>query len=475
MRKVLPRLFNILSFVIATFIILPFPLMSQFFGSLVKHPVESLTFFEKVWSALATFFYNFEYLQLAIIPVGLAAIGLLFFIISMIDYWSHKKETTLALMNAAINPIAYVGIYSAILGIFVTFFAPYNTAMHFNSWDYYGLLQLGGIGNWINAKILDGNAANLIVAVAFYVALLLTLVSFTFFRRRLQYKNTFVRFLEFLFINLISFLALKGLFDYVSTFIYSSEGVQTTMSYAEYVANIKGGVPFTFFELFGFGGTTQTLLGFRSQIFTGNFLPFVPYIVAGLGLLIFIVIGIVDMSIDRNASARSKGKKKVEPRREYKAPAEDINKPVEEFKPNIEEQPQEDEELFVIPKPEEELVTEVEEKTIIRQVVYEKSDLNEVFGTDFEFRNCSMVRREGFNEYFVNKQKFLTLTNSKKSISFRLELDKAIRLIIQYPLVGKDKYENHKIWFKIDDISILNKDIIIQIIKDAYTTVLQNQ
>ena len=79
------------------------------------------------------------------------------------------------------------------------------------------------------------------------------------------------------------------------------------------------------------------------------------------------------------------------------------------------------------------------------------------------------------NEYFVNKQKFLTLTNSKKSISFRLELDKAIRLIIQYPLVGKDKYENHKIWFKIDDISILNKDIIIQIIKDAYTTVLQNQ
>ena len=470
MRKVLPRLFNILSFVIATFIILPFPLMSQFFGSLVKNPVESLTFFEKVWSALATFFYNFEYLQIAIIPVGLAAIGLLFFIISMIDYWAHKKETTLALMNAAINPVAYVGIYAAILGIFVTFFAPYNTAMHFNTWDYYGLLNLGGIGAWINEKILDHNAANLIVAVAFYVALLLTLVSFTFFRRRLQYKNTFVRFLEFLFINLVSFLALKGLFDYVSQFM-TSEG---TTSYATYVAN--GGHMFTFLELFGFGGTTQQLIGFRSQVFAGNFLPFIPYIVAGLGLLIFIVIGIVDMSIDRNATARSKGKKKVEPRRDYKAPVEEQgNKPVEEFKPNIEEQPQEDEELFVIPKPEEELVTEVEEKTIIRQVVYEKSDLNEVFGTDFEFRNCSMVRREGFNEYFVNKQKFLTLTNSKKSISFRLELDKAIRLIIQYPLVGKDKYENHKIWFKIDDISILNKDIIIQIIKDAYTTVLQNQ
>ncbi|MCR5565089.1 MAG: hypothetical protein K6F59_04795 [Gammaproteobacteria bacterium] len=470
MRKVLPRLFNILSFVIATFIILPFPLMSQFFGSLVKNPVESLTFFEKVWSALATFFYNFEYLQIAIIPVGLAAIGLLFFIISMIDYWAHKKETTLALMNAAINPVAYVGIYAAILGIFVTFFAPYNTAMHFNTWDYYGLLNLGGIGTWINNHILDHNAANLIVAVAFYVALLLTLVSFTFFRRRLQYKNTFVRFLEFLFINLVSFLALKGVFDYVSMF--RAEGAVQT--YAQYVAN--GGHVFTFFELFGFGGTTQQLLGFQSQVFTGNFLPFIPYIVAGLGLLIFIVIGIVDMSIDRNATARSKGKKKVEPRRDYKAPVEEQgNKPVEEFKPNIEEQPQEDEELFVVPKPEEELVTEVEEKTIIRQVVYEKSDLNEVFGTDFEFRNCSMVRREGFNEYFVNKQKFLTLTNSKKSISFRLELDKAIRLIIQYPLVGKDKYENHKIWFKIDDISILNKDIIIQIIKDAYTTVLQNQ
>ena len=137
-----------------------------------------------------------------------------------------------------------------------------------------------------------------------------------------------------------------------------------------------------FLELFGFGGTTQQLIGFQSQIFTGNFLAFIPYIIAGLGLLIFIVIGIVDMSIDRNATARSKGKKKVEPRRDYKAPVEEQgNKPVEEFKPNIEEQPQEDEELFVIPKPEEELVTEVEEKTIIRQVVYEKSDLNEVFGS----------------------------------------------------------------------------------------------
>ena len=468
MRKVLPRLFNILSFIIATFIILPFPLMSQFFGSLVKHPVESYTFFDKVWNGLALFFNNFEYVQLAIIPIGLAAIALLFFIISMIDYWAHKKETTLALMNAAINPIAYVGIYSAILGIFVTFFAPYNVSMHFNQWDYYGLLNLGGVGAWINAKILDGNAANLIVAVAFYVALLLTLVSFTFFRRRLQYKNTFVRFLEFVFIALVSFLSMKGLFDYVSMFRVGGE-VQT---YAQYVAN--GGHVFTFFELFGFGGTTQQLLGFQSQIFTGNFLAYVPYMVAGLALIIFIVIGIVDMSIDRNAQARSKGKKKVEPRRDYK-PVEETNKPVEEFRPNIEEQSKEDEELFVIPKPEEELVTEVEEKTIIRQVVYEKSDLNEVFGTDFEFRNCSMVRREGFNEYFVNKQKFLTLTNSKKSISFRLELDKAIRLIIQYPLVGKDKYENHKIWFKIDDISILNKDIIIQIIKDAYTTVLQNQ
>ena len=183
MRKVLPRLFNILSFIAATLIILPFQLLSSFFISLVHNPygtseeVAALPFFQKVWYYLAAFFQQFDYLKLAWIPIGLAAIALLFFIISMIDYWAHKKETTLALMNAAINPIAYVGIYSAILGIFVTFFAPYNVSMHFNQWDYYGLLNLGGVGNWINDKILDHNAANLIIAVAFYVALLLTLIS----------------------------------------------------------------------------------------------------------------------------------------------------------------------------------------------------------------------------------------------------------------------------------------------------------
>ena len=162
----------------------------------------------------------------------------------------------------------------------------------------------------------------------------------------------------------------------------------------------------------------------------------------------------------------------------HNKPADDEKadeKKVEEFEPNVETEEKPDDSLFVIPKPEEEIVTEVEERTVIKQVIYEACDLNEIFGTDFGFKNASMVKREGYNEYFVSKQKFLTLTNNHKSISFRLELDKAIRLIIQYPLIGKDKYENHKIWFKIDDISILNKETVIAIIKDAYTTVVNNQ
>jgi len=86
-----------------------------------------------------------------------------------------------------------------------------------------------------------------------------------------------------------------------------------------------------------------------------------------------------------------------------------------------------------------------------------------------------MVRKDGCTEYFVNKQKFLTLSNGNRTMSFRLELDKAIRLILQYPLIGKDKYENHKIWFKVEDSSILNNDTVVSIIKDAYNTVINNE
>ena len=77
-------------------------------------------------------------------------------------------------------------------------------------------------------------------------------------------------------------------------------------------------------------------------------------------------------------------------------------------------------------------------------------------------------------DYYVNRIKFLTLSNYNKTMSFRLELDKAIRLIIQYPLIGKDKYENHKIWFKIEDASVLPQDVIVSIVKDAYNAALNN-
>jgi hypothetical protein len=85
-----------------------------------------------------------------------------------------------------------------------------------------------------------------------------------------------------------------------------------------------------------------------------------------------------------------------------------------------------------------------------------------------------MVKSDGEVSYFVNKQKFLTLDNEGKKMTFRLELEKAIKLIIEYPIIGKDRYQNNRIWFKIDDVSILNKDVIIQIVKEAYNTVLRH-
>ena len=134
-----------------------------------------------------------------------------------------------------------------------------------------------------------------------------------------------------------------------------------------------------------------------------------------------------------------------------------------------------EEPLYELPKTEDVIETEIEEKTVIRKVVYEQSNLDEIYQTQFNFKNCSMVRRDDDTvDYFVNKVKFLTLSNNNKTMSFRLELDKAIRLIIQYPLIGKDKYENHKIWFKIDDSSVLVNEVVASIVKDAYNAVLNN-
>ena len=436
MRKVLPRILNVFTFILGLLIIAPWKTLSALFYQWMGEG-----------NFLGQFFDNFEWSKLAIIPSFLALLSVVYFIHSSIDRAAHKKVTTRPLVSMSLDPIAYVGIFSAVAGGFVAFI---TRTFQFNAWDYYGLWNLvpPQVATAISGFIGTAPA----VALSFFAVLFLAQFLLVVFRGKLNKRGFFVRFLVWLLYVLLAFLSLKGLFDFVSTY--------------------AGG--YTYSDMLGFGTVgLDTLASVNSTAYAGKEFYALLGLMGG-ALVLYIILALIKARIAKinETSDQMKDKRKKDEAATEEAKDE---KKVEEFVPNVESEEKPDDSLFVIPKPEEEIVTEVEERTVIKQVIYEQCDLNEIFGTDFGFKNASMVKRDGYTDYFVSKQKFLTLSNNHKSISFRLELDKAIRLIIQYPLIGKDKYENHKIWFKIDDISILNKETVISIIKDAYTTVVNNQ
>ena len=392
------------------------------------------------------FINNMEWLKLVFIPAILVLLSFLFYIWSSIDFAVHKKRTTRALVALSLNPIAYLGLAMSALGLIVTFLQPYQQAMAIQNYNYMTL------GQYIPTVIIAFFSASKIYTAVFYGALFLIQFVLVLFNNRLYKRGFLIRFLLLVLYFILAFLSYKGLEDY--------------LHYAGGLYDI---------DLLGFGPNGFNPAAFstiKSSNLNGvSLIHFIIlYSIIAFMLVMYIVLGIV-----RTIKNNKREKKESYEGQEAKKEEAQQPKGVEEFVPSVEDIDSDSESLFVVPKPEEEIVTEVEEKTVIRQVIYEKSDLNNVFETDFGFKNTSMVKRDGYNDYFVNKQKFLTLSNSNKTVSFRLELDKAIKLIIQYPLVGKDKYENHKIWFKIDDTSILNKDVVIAIIKDAYDTVLNNQ
>lgn len=430
MRKVLPRILNVVSFILGLLIITPWRTLAVLFYNLFGDD-----------NILGIFFENYEWTKLAFIPTLLAALSVIYFFHASFDHLAHKKVTTRPLVSMSLDPLAYVGIFSAIAGGFVVLF--YDVTFKFNTWDYFGL------GQFIPAGVSDFIATTPAVSLSFFAVLFLAQFLLVVFRGKLNRRCFFVRFLAWVLYAVLAFVSLKGAHDFLF--------------------NYAGGLSYV--DMLGFGpGATLAEIGSKTFGFQKEL--FILFGLMGGALIMYIILGLIKMRIAKvnEASDMMKESKGSKPQEEAQE-----EKKVEEFEPNVDSQEKPDDSLFVIPKPEEEIVTEVEERTVIKQVIYEQCDLNEIFGTDFGFKNASMVKRDGYTDYFVSKQKFLTLSNNHKSISFRLELDKAIRLIIQYPLIGKDKYENHKIWFKIDDISILNKETVIAIIKDAYTTVVNNQ
>ncbi len=129
----------------------------------------------------------------------------------------------------------------------------------------------------------------------------------------------------------------------------------------------------------------------------------------------------------------------------------------------------------IVPETIEVLETKIEEKVVSKKLVFVADDLDELFDTKFGLKDVKMVVYPDRKEYFVNKALFLTIRTDSKELSFRQDIDKAIRLIIKFPLIGKDRYENHKIWFKIADSSVLSNDVLREIVKESYDTVVNNR
>jgi hypothetical protein len=411
----------------------------------------------ETWAKIARAPHYWEWIKYFYIPAFCALIGLIYFITAMIDRRTHNKRCSIPIKNAIYAPMAFYIAGATIYGIYTLIFHYGQEIYPFGIHD----AELFSLAALINAKapVVSELLNKEWIFIVYYSVVVLLFAAALLCLRGLQKRNFIVKGLVGLFFLIVAVLASRGIVD--------AFRVGTSSEYIG-LLNLKNCMGLGEKPIFELLKEFHTIDYFKFGGFkSGAFLLQIG--VALLALILFIVIASI------RARKVNKIEKNVQLVGSESASSDNL---VEEFVPRVGELPEEqnplDEGLFVLPQPEDVLETEVEEKTVIKTIVYEESDLNERYTIDFGFKNTSMVKREGFTDYFVNKQKFLTLSNSNKQMSFRLELDKAIKLIIQYPLVGKDKYENHKIWFKIDDTSILNKDVVVSIIKDAYDTVLNN-
>jgi len=443
MRKFIPRFFNILTFLIALLIFIPWYSIGDLINSITSK-YEAFSFLKGVPELLN----DYVGLKVLFIPTILILVSILFLFISTMDrnIKKHDNKSSIPLMNMTLQPIYYLGIaISLSTGIraFVN-----KTSFLLKDTDYFGLAKLLTPYSFFSTEY-----SPLIYSCITLVVCLLFIIFALIFRN--NYKRGFAgKFFSLLVMLILLFVTVK--------FVSDSYTLIDTKSIADLYSfeNIKG---IEEIKLVDEAHYSLLILGI---VFLILYIIFAPIQAKKLNK---------KFNLTSGNNKKNKKKKKSEK-----------NSSLEEYK---EENEKDDDEeyhlqdnelnvinpLFAIPEPENRIETKIEEKTIIKQVVYEQNDLDKVFNYEFGFKYCSMVKGTNETDYYVNKNKFLTISNNGHSISFRLELDKAIRLIIQYPLIGKDKYENHKIWFKIEDIAILSNDVVISIINDAYQTVLNNK
>ncbi len=427
MRKFLPRLIHIITVILALFLVIPWDPLANLINSVItKFPF--LTFL----GFLVTFFQTFKAIKVFYIPVFLVLLSLIFLIVSITDRnRSVERRASKPIQNMAFAPLYYLGIASTLGGALYYFFQRSNFV--FLDTDYFGL------GVFINSLVGAQPFVWYYGLVIYGVLLILQILFASICFHNINDRGFFPKLIVWLLYLIFAVLSYKALTDQF--------GNITTIKDLILLVN----------------PVEKTISAMHSLILLG---------LSAVGFVLFIVLGIIRAHKNNVEMKELLDTKPVE--EEKKILSEEEQKQLQAIE-QTEQEKELEKPLYELPKAEDVIETEVEEKTVIKRVVYEQSNLDEIYHTEFGFKNCSMVRRDDNTvDYFVNKVKFLTLSNNNKSMSFRLELDKAIRLIIQYPLIGKDKYEDHKIWFKIDDSSVLVNEVVASIVKDAYNAVLNN-
>jgi len=454
MRKVLPRIINFITYIVAIFAFLPNAVIVTIFNKVDNLLKLSGNLSSKVLIFVCgNTWYSFKIIYL---PLIIVLISVLFLVSATIDrnIKKHNKEASIALDLNTYYPLYFLGIFNCFSGLIHSIFNCLNKT--FESFklldtDYYYL------GYFINKRIGKTFEVSFIFEIIFYVVLLI--IFFTLYLKAFKknYKKSFIiRFLSWMLVFILTFISMKGYFAY--NYFSPSIGFKDLLMF-------KFNAPIAYL----FSNITLK----EGYLFM--------YVTLGLFAL-YVIIGIIRIIIN-NKLINNKDLLSDDNDDEIFKPVnnvpsfEDLTKDIKNIKTETNSLPVENDinnNIYNTKQTEEIIETVVEEKTVIKQVLFEESNLDKIFATTFNFTNTKMVINNGNQDYYVNKIKFLTLLNNNRAMSFRLDLDKAIKLIIQYPLILKDKYEDHKIWFKIEDVSKLSNDIIVSIIKDAYNAVLND-
>lgn len=396
MRRIVPRLFNFISFILCLLIFVP-------------------------WS-FADSIENIEYLRL-LLPLVVFFISLFFFIVSIFDRRSGERKRTISkpLVNATYSPILYLGILVSFVGLLNSII--YKTSVAITKYDYFGIVY----------RLFGTVAISHILSIIIYGVLFLVQVLLLIFINHFIGKKSFiVRFLMWILVILLAGISLKGL-----TSLYSYDTIYTTL--------------IAMFNLIRFDN--PYFLSIKANVLKYD----VVYLYISLSLMtLYVSLGLILI-----------GARKISIFDESEIPIFDIDDPIDKNKIKIKKK-KTDRQTFAVPTIDDDN-NEVEEYK--EEHIFDTSDLDTIFNHKFNFNNVVMAFDYTDKVYFVNNQEFLRIDDNG-SMSFILNLDKSIRLMIQYPNIMKEKYSNNKIWFRIGNYHLIDNNSMIQIVNDAYYTIL---